>query len=88
MSETVRIAGPITGPHQISLCYASPLHCHMHEVDEPCIPGYRWCMECGHAFATAAELLAGHNGHLAVYGIEPETDPGKVFCCPLCTHSW
>lgn len=60
----------------------------MHGVDELCVPGYRWCMECGHTFATAAELLAGHNEHLAVYGIEPETDAAKVFCCPLCLHDW
>lgn len=45
-------------------------------------------MICGHTFATAEELLAGHNEHLVVYGIEPETDPGKVHCCPHCTHDW
>lgn len=88
VAETVRIAGPITGPHQISLCYASPLHCHMHEVDEPSIPGYRWCMECGHTFATAAELLAGHNEHLDRYGQAPETDAAKVYTCPHCLHDF
>jgi hypothetical protein len=87
-TAAVRISGPITEPHQISLCYSSALHCHMHEVDEPCVPPFRWCLECGHTFASAAELLAAHNEHLARYGGTPETDPGKVFCCPLCLHSW
>ena len=27
----VKIAGPITEPHQISVCLGSALHCHMHE---------------------------------------------------------
>jgi len=87
-TAAARISGPITEPHQVDLCYASALHCHMHEVDEPCVPAFRWCLECGHTFATAGELLAEHNKILAAIGLPAETDADQVTCCAYCTHDW
>lgn len=84
-----RIAGPIEVPHPLDECYGSRLHCWNHGADEPDSPCYRACLECRHVFGSAAELLAAHNEHLDVALAEqPETDAGKVSCCPLCTHSW
>lgn len=82
------IAGPISGPHPVDECYGSKLHCWTCGVDEPDQPCYRACGECMHVFRSAAELLEGHNKHLAVYGMEPATDPDQVFCCPHCVHDW
>lgn len=83
-----RIAGPIADPHPADACYGSRLHCWSHDIDEPDSPCYRACFECKHVFRTAAQLLAGHNEHLAVYGCEPETDAGNVWTCPLCIHDF
>ena len=82
------IAGPITAEHPIEECYGSRLHCWSCNLDETDAPAYRACLECKHVFRTAEELLAGHNEHLAEFGGEPETDPAKVFCCPLCIHDF
>jgi hypothetical protein len=81
------ICGPLAAEHPIEVCYGSELHCLWHEVDEP-REGFRYCLECAHMFATASELLAEHNKHLAEFGIEPETDPDGVYCCPFCIHDW
>lgn len=82
------IAGPITTEHPIETCYGSIAHCFSHDTDEPG-DGYRICYECHHLFATPGELLAAHNRQLAKFtDLPPETDAGKVYCCPLCTHDW
>ena len=52
------------------------------------MPSFRWCLECGHTYATAADLLAEHNKMQAATGLPADTDPDGVFCCPLCTHDW
>jgi hypothetical protein len=81
------IAGPITTRHPVEACYGSMHHCYSHEVDEP-FTGVRWCFECRHMFATAEELLAGHNRQLAGFGMPPETDVGQVHDCPWCLHAF
>jgi len=87
--EPGRPLGPVTAPHPIDACYGSPNHCWSHHVDEPWDASCcRSCLECGHVFRDAAELLAAHNAILAELGEPPETDPARVFCCPHCIHDF
>lgn len=77
----------LTTEHDPMACMGSLNHCYWHNVDEPGEP-FKVCFECRHGFMTPAELLAGHNEHLAEFGQPPETDPQQVFCCPMCTHDF
>lgn len=77
-------------------------HCYYHHEDEPVHDGdyYHICYECKHAFRTPEELLAAENQlrlaiasdpydwHGGPVPYMPETDPGKVFSCPLCNHDF
>ena len=84
----LRIATDL-GQHDISTCMGSRLHCWSCDRDEPEVGAYRACLECGHVWRTADELLAAHNRELARYpGNIPETDAARVSCCPLCIHNW
>jgi len=49
----------VTTPHPLTEACA-PVHCWEHDVDEtgPC---FRPCIECGHLFRTAAELVTAYN---------------------------
>ena len=70
-----RITGPLGDPHPVEVCYRSRLHCHVHDRDEAAV-GFRYCLECGHMFATAAELVAAHNEVLAALNkaVDPAGD--------------
>jgi hypothetical protein len=85
--DLLAITGPLTAPHPPETCYGSALHCYWHNVDEPG-DAYRVCFECKHAYLSAADLLAAHNAVLAGMGLEGESDVERVYCCPVCTHSW
>jgi hypothetical protein len=71
--------------------------CYFHG-EEP-IPHdvYRLCGECGHAYTTANDLLDAYNfetdvinGAMSMFDspIPHETDVGRIYSCPLCTHDW
>jgi hypothetical protein len=49
---------------------------------------YRVCFECGHAFATAQELLDAERKICREMGIRPSESAEDVDVCPLCTHSF
>ncbi|WP_158881907.1 hypothetical protein [Amycolatopsis anabasis] len=49
---------------------------------------YRVCGECGHVFATADELLRREREIANEVGFQPETDPDRVYVCPLCAHDF
>jgi hypothetical protein len=75
-------------PHPLAACTQPDLHCHPHGVDSEPLKGYRWCFECQHMFATAADLLAAHNAVLAGMALEAEGDVGRVHACPFCVHDF
>lgn len=84
------ITGPITEPHAIETCYGSVLHCISHDVDEACASPYRVCFECGHVYATAADLVTAHIDILSREGISVNADiqAAGIYSCVYCTHDW
>lgn len=63
--------------------------CHAHANCEPLRRSdYQYCIECGHVFRTASELLRSHNEVLREMDLPRETDPKQVFCCPHCVHDF
>jgi hypothetical protein len=62
--------------------------CYFHG-EEPIPPNaYRLCLECGHVYPTAEDLLKEDTKVALEYGFAPVTEPEQVTCCPLCTHDW
>jgi len=67
--------------------------CHRLEGD---LPGdFRPCLECGHVFRTAEELLEAENKLRRMFNerftdtyFPPVTDVETIHSCPLCTHDW
>lgn len=57
--------------------------------EEPIPDGcYKVCYECGHAFATAEDLLEAERQICAQVGTTPVEKAEDVEICPLCTHSF
>ncbi len=65
--------------------------------DGPCvIHGYEpvpdeWhilCIECGHVFVTAEDLLREHNRVMDECGFPRVADVEQVAMCPFCTHDF
>jgi hypothetical protein len=62
--------------------------CWLHG-EEPIPRGcYRVCGECGHAFATAGELLDAERRICAEMGFTGAESAEDVVVCPLCTHDF
>jgi hypothetical protein len=59
-------------------------HCAIHMVDEP--DGETFCFECGHTWATWADLLADDNRVAAESGTPGASRVEDVWVCPFCTH--
>ena len=57
-------------------------------ASDPEVPVYQVCVECGHEYATAADLLAAHNKMLTADGLERESDVAQVVTCPMCLHDF
>jgi len=58
---------------------------------------FRRCLECGHVYPTAADLLAEHAALVATINRETSpdnppmvalTDPEKIHACPACAHDF
>lgn len=57
--------------------------------DEPIPRGcYRVCLECGHAFVTAADLLEAERKICVAMELKPADSAEDVAVCPLCTHDF
>ncbi|MER7361913.1 hypothetical protein [Nonomuraea wenchangensis] len=81
-----------------------PVHCGAHDVDEPREGAFLTCLECGHSYPTAADLLAAFNAERrrmaeaeadgqdgTDYGtppLAPVTDVRQVEFCPCCAHDF
>lgn len=79
----------IITPHEIELCYGSPIHCHWHNVDESQTESYRICFECNHTYATSDDLITAwvkqwESWNETIIVIDPNTIPS----CAFCTHDW
>ena len=85
-------------PHDIKLCYGSPLHCWSHDEDESWESCWRICLECNHTYQDAAELarewLANYpedpEGKYGPPALRPQEAPpvAEIFFCPLCMHDF
>jgi len=78
------------------------LGCWHVNLDAWCLSCGRWefdgpsdfiaCLECGHVYRTAADLVEAENDIRRQMG-DAELDPlgdalAQIFSCPLCTHDW
>ena len=70
---------PGSSSHPPELCYGSRLHCCWHHEDEPS-GAYAVCLECGHAYQSAEDLLEAWSFRY----LNPEEVPG----CAFCLHDW
>lgn len=85
----------LTDPHAAEADCIN-VHCHAHAVDEPAEGAYRVCLECGHVFPAAADLLADHAALVEGLNVGAEagelltakTDPERITVCPHCAHDF
>lgn len=73
-----------TVPHAPSAECATE-HCHYHHIDEPGEGAYLVCLECGHVYATADDLLAAYR---EAWEPAPTVNADDAHTCPLCAHSF
>ena len=75
-------------PHEPTNACAA-VHCHSHHVDEPSLPAYVACNECGHVYRTSGELRAAYRRIVTQFTFpsrEREDDPfGGLFDAPRST---
>ena len=59
-------------------------------TDEPIPPDvFQVCGECGHVYATEADLLAAHNEVAVHFGDQPTAELGSaLYFCAACTHDF
>lgn len=78
----------------------APVHCEIHQADEPEEQAHNICLECNHVYMTPADLIDTYNA----IGIQSEQeaiengwaplefqlvdDTEQIHFCPLCTHDW
>ena len=85
-------------PHDITLCYGSPLHCWSHDEDEADHPCFIWCFECKHVYRDEGELRRewldnypeDPEGNWGASLVKPAEAPPaeEIWFCPLCMHSF
>jgi hypothetical protein len=67
-------------------------HCHIHHVDELYAEGasYCACLECGHVYRSAEDLLLAYAEHYPPEerGEALSREPAKIYSCPLCSHDF
>jgi hypothetical protein len=74
---------PITSVHPIEMCYGSRLHCFSHNTDESDTDAFRVCLECGHVFASAQDLIHAYNAFLKILSAQE-----LMFPTPVCSPEW
>ncbi len=62
--------------------------CFWHGAEPVPEGAYRVCLECGHCWVTAADLMADVQRLCMEIGATPPMDVEHVFYCPLCAHDF